>query len=166
MLGVVKRTGGSIPAESKTQGAFSSEEKFNIVLEASNQLWSWDITYLSTTVKGIFFYLYLIMDIFSRKIVGWEVYETESTDYASRIFHKAYLREGIAGNDLVLHSDNGSPMKGSTMLATLQRLGVIPSFSRPSVSDDNPYSEALFKTLKYHPAFPGNPFNNLDEART
>ena len=116
---------------------------------APNQVWSWDITYLPTTIKGIFFYLYLIMDVFSRKIVGWEVYEVESADYAAAVFRKAYLREGVAGDDLVLHSDNGSPMKGATMLATLQRLGVIPSFSRTSVSDDNPYSEALFKTLKY-----------------
>ena len=133
---------------------------------APNQLWSWDITYLATTVKGIFFYLYLIMDVFSRKIVGWEIYETESADQASKLFRKTYLREGIAGVDLVLHSDNGSPMKGATMLVTLQRLGVMPSFSRPSVSDDNPYSEALFKTLKYHPGFPDKPFDSLDEART
>jgi transposase InsO family protein len=133
---------------------------------APNQLWSWDITYLATTIKGVFFYLYLIMDVFSRKIVGWEVYETESADQASRLFHKTYLREGIAGDDLVLHSDNGSPMKGATMLATLQRLGVMPSFSRPSVSDDNPYSEALFKTLKYHPGFPDKPFDCLEEARS
>lgn len=131
-----------------------------------NQLWSWDITYLATTVKGIFFYLYLIMDVFSRKIVGWEVYETESTDQASKLFRKTYLREGIAGNDLVLHADNGSPMKGATMLATLERLGVMPSFSRPSVSDDNPYSEALFKTLKYHPDFLDKPLDSLEEARS
>ena len=80
---------------------------------APNQLWSWDITYLPTTIKGIFFYLYLIMDVFSRKIVGWEVYEVESADYAAAVFRKAYLREGVAGDDLVLHSDNGSPMKGA-----------------------------------------------------
>jgi len=105
------------------------------------------------------------MDVFSRKIIGWEVYKTESADQASNLFRKTYLREGIAGEDLALHSDNGSPMKGATMLATLQRLGVMPSFSRPSVSDDNPYSEALFKTLKYHPGFPDKPFDSLDEAR-
>ncbi len=132
---------------------------------APNQLWSWDITYLATTVKGMFFYLYLIMDVFSRKIVGWEVYESESADQAAKVFRKSHLREGIAGDTLVLHSDNGSPMKGATMLATLQRLGVMPSFSRPSVSDDNPYSEALFKTLKYHPGFPDKPFESLREAR-
>ena len=131
-----------------------------------NQLWSWDITYLMTTIKGVFFYLYLIMDVFSRKIVGWEVHEIESANHASRLFQKTYLREGVAGDDLVLHSDNGSPMKGSTMLATLQRLGVMPSFSRPSVSDDNPYSEALFKTLKYHPGFPDKPFDTIEEARS
>jgi putative transposase len=132
---------------------------------APNQLWSWDITYLATTVKGVFFYLYLIMDVYSRKIVGWEVFETESAAQAAEVIHKAYLREGIAGQLLVLHSDNGSPMKGATMLATLQRLGVMPSLSRPAVSNDNPYSEALFKTLKYHPGFPDKPFDTLGEAR-
>lgn len=132
---------------------------------AANQLWSWDITYLATTVKGIFFYLYLIMDVYSRKIVGWEVYDTESAEHAASVFHKAHLREGVGADSLVLHSDNGSPMKGATMLATLQRLGVMPSFSRPSVSNDNPYSESLFKTLKYHPGCPDKPFSSLREAR-
>ncbi|MEA3291361.1 MAG: IS3 family transposase, partial [Pseudomonadota bacterium] len=132
---------------------------------APNQLWSWDITYLATTVHGIFFYLYLIMDVFSRKIVGWEVFASESAEQAAQVFRKAYLHEEIAGNLLRLHSDNGSPMKGATMLSTLQWLGVMPSFSRPSVSDDNPYSEALFKTLKYHPCYPDKPFDNLQEAR-
>lgn len=130
-----------------------------------NQLWSWDITYMSTTVKGLYFYLYLIMDVFSRKIVGWEVYSEESADHAAKTLRKAYLREGVAGRPLVLHSDNGSPMKGATMLGTMQKLGVMPSFSRPSVSNDNPYSEALFKTLKYHPGLPEKPFDTLDEAR-
>lgn len=120
---------------------------------------------MGTTVKGLFFYLYLIMDIFSRKIVGWEVYAEESAEHAAKTFRKAYLREGIAGQPLILHSDNGSPMKGATMLGTLQKLGVMPSFSRPSVSDDNPYPEALFKTLKYHPGLPDKPFDTLDEAR-
>jgi putative transposase len=130
-----------------------------------NQLWSWDITYLATTVKGLFFYLYLIMDVYSRKIVGWEVFETESADLASVVFRKTHLREGLCAQSLVLHSDNGSPMKGATMLSTLQRLGVMASFSRPSVSDDNPYSEALFKTLKYHPGYPDKPFDSLQQAR-
>jgi putative transposase len=132
---------------------------------APNQLWSWDITYLATTVKGIFFYLYLIMDVYSRKIVGLEVFEAESAEHATTVVGRAYLREGIAGHPLVLHSDNGAPMKGATLLATLQKLGVVPSFSRPSVSNDNPYSEALFRTLKYVPSYPDKPFENVEQAR-
>jgi transposase InsO family protein len=131
-----------------------------------NQLWSWDITYLPTTVKGLFFYLYMIMDVYSRKIVGWEVFDTESADHASSLIRKTYLREGIAGAPLVLHSDNGSPMKGATMLVTLQKLGIMPSFSRPSVSNDNAYSEALFKTLKYNPGYPDKPFESIEQARS
>jgi len=127
--------------------------------------WSTLLTYLGTTVKGRYFYLYLIMDLFSRKIVGWEVFAEESAEHAETVFRKAYLREGVAGQLLRLHSDNGSPVKGATMLATLQRLGVVPSFSRPSVSNDNPYSEALFKTVKYHPSFPEKPFDTLEQAR-
>jgi transposase InsO family protein len=130
-----------------------------------NQVWSWDITYLTTTVKGMFFYLYLIMDVFSRKIVGWEVYASESAEQAAEVFRKAHLREGVNADALVLHSDNGAPMKGATMLATLQRLGVVPSFSRPCVSDDNPFSESLFNTLKGRPNFPDQPFADLQCAR-
>jgi len=133
--------------------------------EKANQVWSWDITYLSSAVKGSFYYLYLIEDIYSRKIVGWEIHETESAEYASQLINKACLKEQIAKENLILHSDNGSPMKGATMLATLQKLGIVPSFSRPSVSDDNPYSESLFRTLKYTPSYPSTPFATLDDAR-
>lgn len=136
------------------------------VATASNQVWSWDITYLASSVKGMFFYLYLFMDIYSRKIVGWEVYETESSEQAAQVLRKTRLAEAIApGQEVVLHSDNGSPMKGATMLATMQKLGVVPSFSRPSVSNDNAYSEALFKTLKYVPGYPARPFDTIDAAR-
>jgi putative transposase len=145
--------------------AASKKRPEPFVATEPNQLWSWDITYMGTTVKGLFFYLYLIMDVFSRKIVGWEVYAEESAEHASKTLRKAYLREGIAGRLLVLHSDNGSPMKGATMLGTMQNLGVMPSFSRPSVSNDNPYSESLFKTVKYHPGLPEKPFDTLEEAR-
>lgn len=130
-----------------------------------NQVWSWDITYLATAITGLFYRLYLVMDIYSRKIVGWEIHENETADYASLLIRKACLAEGIWERGLVLHSDNGSPMKGATMLATLQRLGVVPSFSRPSVSNDNPYSESLFGTMKYTPAYPSKPFESLDAAR-
>jgi transposase InsO family protein len=101
-----------------------------LVATGPNQVWTWDITYLKTTVSGVFFYLYLIMDIYSRKIVGWEVDATQSAELAASVFRKAHLREGVQADALVLHSDNGSPMKGATMLATLQRLGVVPSSRR------------------------------------
>ena len=130
-----------------------------------NELFSWDITYLPTQVKGIYFYLYLFMDIFSRKIVGWQIYDAESSDLASEVMRDICERENIAPNQVVLHSDNGSPMKGATMLATLQALGVMPSFSRPAVSNDNPYSESLFKTLKYRPAYPRQSFESIIAAR-
>lgn len=130
-----------------------------------NQIWSWDITYLPTSIKGLFYYLYMIMDIYSRKIVGWEIYDKQDDKLSSIVVRRACLSEGISGKELVLHSDNGSPMKGATMLATLQKLGVVPSFSRPSVSNDNAYSESLFKTLKYNPGYPSKPFKSLDEAR-
>jgi putative transposase len=160
----VLREAGQLARRGKAK-APTRQRPMPLQASAPNQLWSWDITYLATTIKGVFFYLYLIMDVYSRKIVGWEVFDTESAEQASSVFRKTHLREGIGADSLVLHSDNGSPMKGATMLSTLQRLGVMPSFSRPSVSDDNPFSEALFKTLKYHPGFPDKPFDSLQEAR-
>ena len=132
---------------------------------APNQVWSWDITYLAGAIRGIFYRLYMVEDIFSRKIVAWEVHEQESAEHASTLMTKACLRESIQPGELILHADNGGPMKGATMLATLQRLGVVPSFSRPSVSNDNPYSEALFHTLKYVPNYPDKPFESLEAAR-
>ncbi len=133
-----------------------------------NQVWSWDITYLKSPVRGHFYYLYLVEDIYSRMIVAWEIHETESAEYASEMITKACMKHSIAALDkpLVLHSDNGSPMRGGTMLSTLQRLGVVTSFSRPRVSDDNPYSEAIFRTLKYRPEYPRSAFADLESART
>jgi len=130
------------------------------------QVWSWDITYLRGPILGSFYYLYLVEDIFSRKIVGWAVHETESSEHSAGLIEETCAREGIPRDHLVLHADNGSPMKGATILATLQRLGVATSFSRPRVSDDNPYSESLFRTLKSRPAFPGRGFASLADART
>lgn len=136
------------------------------VATGPNELYSWDITYLKTLTRGSFFYLYLFMDIYSRKIVGWEVHEEESSESAADLLQKIHLKEGLSQQiKVVLHSDNGSPMKGATMLATMQKLGVVPSFSRPCVSNDNPFSEALFKTMKHVPAFPDQPFCSLEEAR-
>ncbi len=132
---------------------------------APNQVWSWDITYLASTVEGIFFYQYMVIDIYSRKAVACQVYDSESADRAAALIEDACLREGITPDTLTLHSDNGSPMRGSTMLEKLRELGVSASFSRPSVSDDNPFSESLFRTEKYRPNYPENPFDTLLIAR-
>lgn len=136
------------------------------IADQCNQVWTWDISYLPTQVRGLYFYLYMMVDIYSRKIVGWSIHEVESSGYAAKLIKQACLDEQVSQDQLVLHSDNGAPMKGATMLAMLEKLGVVPSFSRPSVSDDNPYSEALFKTLKYHPTFPmTDKFATISDAR-
>ena len=129
------------------------------------QVASWDITYLKTHVAGCFLYLYLVIDVWSRKIIGWEVHETECKELSSELVQRIAADADVDLAGWVLHADNGGPMKGSTMVATLQRLGVIASFSRPQVSDDNPFSEALFRTLKYRPGYPTGGFATLDEAR-
>ena len=132
-----------------------------------NQVYTWDITYLNAEIKGKYYYLYLILDIFSRKAVGYEVWEEESAENASQLIRRTLIREGIHGRKtpLVLHSDNGSPMKGATMLETLYQLGITPSRSRPRVSNDNPYSESMFRTLKYRPNYQPKGFRSLEEAR-
>ena len=129
-----------------------------------NQVWSWDITWLPTTVRGAYLHLYLIMDVWSRRIVGWHIAERESADIAAGLITQSCSNGNVDPRGLVLHSDNGMAMRGSTMMSTLQWLGVIPSFSRPHVSDDNAYSEALFRTLKYAPAYPRLPFADLASA--
>jgi putative transposase len=135
------------------------------VAKGPNEVWSWDITYLRGPVRGQFLYLYLVVDIWSRMIMAWEVAEEESSEIASRMISRACMEHGVDGNRLVIHSDNGGPMKGATLLATFQFLGIVPSFSRPRVSDDNPYSEALFRTVKYRPEYPSRAFGSLAEAQ-
>jgi transposase InsO family protein len=112
----------------------------------------------------MFYYLYLILDIWSRMIVGWAVHEREDNELAAQLIRETVRREHVDQDQLVLHSDNGVPMKGATMLATLQTLGVVPSFSRPSVSNDNPYSESTFSTMKTCPAYPAQPFQNVENV--
>lgn len=129
------------------------------------EVWSWDITWLPGPALGVFFYLYMIVDIFSRKIVGWEIHESESSASAAKLLERAIWAEGCIIKPVVLHSDNGSPMKGATMKVTMSRLGVTASFSRPRVSNDNPFSEALFRTCKYVPGYPADGFATLEEAR-
>jgi putative transposase len=126
--------------------------------DGPNQLWCWDITWLPTAVKGQYYYWYMMKDVYSRKLVANEVHERESMELAASLLTKGCLREGVAGRPLVLHSDNGSAMKGSMMLATMERLGVMPSFSRPRVSNDNAHAETVFRTAKYCPLWPQKPF--------
>ena len=135
------------------------------IATAANQVWSWDITYLLSAVRGRFFYLYLVEDVWSRRIVGFEVHADESMDLSSALMCATCAKEKVDPKGLVLHADNGGPMKGSTMLATLQHLGIVASFSRPSVSDDNPFIESLFRTLKYRPEYPHKPFDTIEAAR-
>ena len=130
------------------------------------QVWSWDITYLQTSVKGLFFYLYMVVDVWSRKIIAAQIFAEESMEHSSMLLAHACMINGVQPEELVLHSDNGGPMKGATMLVTLQKLGVVPSFSRPSVSNDNPYSESLFRTMKYRPEYPSKPFENIEQAQS
>jgi putative transposase len=132
-----------------------------------NQVWMWDITWLPGPAKGIYFYLYLILDLFSRKIIAWEIWTEESAVNASILVQRAVLSEGLAKSSqpLVLHSDNGSPMKGASLLETLYQLGITPSRSRPRVSNDNPYAESVFRTCKYRPNYPLAGFKDLTQAR-
>lgn len=160
----VLRTKGQMAHREPSRPATSKRPREHVAT-AQDQVWSWDITWLPGPIRGTFFYLYLIVDVWSRMIVGAAVHTRECSDLASQLFDQTCRQHGLDPNGLVLHSDNGSPMKGSTMLATLQELGVMASFSRPSVSDDNPFSESLFRTMKYRPQYPSRPFASLDEAQ-
>ena len=129
-----------------------------------NQVWVTDISWLRGPVKGLFYYLYFVMDLYSRKIVGFEVYETESSKHLADVVQKATLRERTT-TPQILHSDNGSPMKGSDLLELCYSLGIVNTYSRPRVSNDNAHIEAIFKTVKYCPTYPYGGFKNLDTAR-
>ncbi len=130
-----------------------------------NQCWTWDVTWLKSPVNGMYFYLYMMVDVFSRKITAWEVHETESGELASQLLRRGVMAEGCAATLRCLHADNGAIQKSSTLRATLEWLGVAPSYSRPRVSNDNPFSEALFRTAKYRPDFPPDGFASLEVAR-
>jgi len=138
------------------------------VADGPNQIWMWDITWLPGPVKGMYYYLYLILDLYSCKVIAWEIWLEESAENASQLVRRAVLAENIGKKEqpLVLHSDNGSPMKGATLLETLYFLGIKPSRSRPRVSNDNPYAESIFRTCKYCPNYPLKGFGSLEEARS
>jgi len=148
-------------SESKPRSIVRPEE---LVATGPCQVWSWDITYLPAKTRGTFYYLYLFVDVWSRRIMKAVVHDKECAEFAATLIAEACKEHRGDLDQLVLHSDNGGPMKGATMLATMQDLGVVPSFSRPSVSNDNPFSESLFRTLKYVPAYPRKPFESVEAA--
>jgi transposase InsO family protein len=163
----VLRAHGQTRHRGRTQAPQRSRAPTTHIATAPGQVWCWDMTYLPTQVKGLWFYLYLIQDLYSRKIVGWEIHEADDADHAVNLLKRTALAEGVHAmtDKPVLHGDNGSTLKATTVLAMLHWLGVKPSYSRPRVSDDNAFVESLFKTAKYRPEFPVRGFATLDDAR-
>jgi putative transposase len=135
-----------------------------LLATASNQVWSWDITKLLGPVKWTYFYLYVILDIFSRYVVGWMLADAESAKLAKRLIHETCRKEGIQAGQLTIHADRGSAMTAQPVVALMANLGITKTHSRPHVSDDNPYSESQFKTLKYRPGFPDR-FGSIQDGR-
>lgn len=139
-------------------------KKETLSAKGPNEIWSWDISYLKSTKKRKYYFLYLFLDIFSRKIIGWEIHDSECSIKSSDLAEKLINQENIIPGTLRIHSDNGTPMRSSPMINLLEELKVMQSFSRPRVSNDNAYSESLFKTVKYRPEYPGKGFKNKAEA--
>ena len=150
--------------ERRQQTQHPPRTKPQLVARQVNEVWSWDITWLPSDVKGRFFYLYVILDIYSRYVVGWTIESVESGELAATFIDQTCARQAIEKEQLSLHADRGAPMRGKSVATLLQDLGVIKSHSRPRTSDDNPYSEAQFKTLKYRPDYPGY-FATIEDAK-
>jgi putative transposase len=153
------------PRRARPRSRAECPKPTSVIIDAPNHVWCWDITRLKSPRRGAPFHLYLVMDAFSRRIMGWEVYERECMQYAARFIRRTCEANSLKPRGLLLHSDNGRPMKGLAMFTTLHRLGIVASFNRPYVHDDNPLPEALFRTLKGRPAFPQLPFQSLEAAR-
>ena len=150
--------------ERRAQLRHPNHAKPELVATAPNQLWSWDITKLLGPTKGTFYYLYVIIDVFSRYITGWLLADRESDVLANQLVHETCIKQEILPDQLTLHADRGSSMKSKLLAMLLDDLGVTKTHSRPRVSNDNPYSESQFKTMKYRPDFP-NFFGSLEDAR-
>jgi len=162
----VLKAAGQLNKRGRQRSRQKASKPTSYTATAPNQVFTWDITYLPSRVRGQHYYLYAIEDIYSRKIVGYEVYERECGEMASQLLQRTLMREQCFNRSLVLHSDNGAPMKSLTFKAKMEELGITPSYSRPRVSDDNPYVESLFRTLKYVPSWPSKGFDSLEESRT
>lgn len=162
------REAGQTTHRGRAKAPAASRPPSTHIATAPRQVWCWDMTYLPATVAGRWFHLYLILDLYSRKIVGWEVHDTDASEHAAHLVRRTALAEGIAAlaDKPVLHGDNGATLKATTVLAMLHWLGIKPSYSRPRVSDDNAYAEALFRTAKYRPEFPARGFEDLEAARS
>ncbi|EAN8329406.1 IS3 family transposase [Salmonella enterica] len=161
----VLRASGLLAHRSRTRPKKTRKRPDEKRATGPNQVWSWDITYLPSKIKGKHFYLYMILDIYSRKIVGAEVYEKEKSEYAAALLQRTVWSEKCSGKNIVLHSDNGTPMRGYTMVAKMQDLGILSSYSRPRISNDNPYSESLFRVLKCCPKWPLSGFDGIVKSR-
>ncbi len=163
----VLRDVGQLKPRGRAKAPRSQRPPTTHIATAPNQVWCWDITYLPRTVKGCYDFLYLILDLYSRKIVGWSVHEEDQADHAAELLRRTTLAEGVPERQqrrLVLHGDNGAPLKATSVLAMLQWLQIEPSYSRPRVSDDNAYAEAAFRTAKYRPEFPARGFDSPEAA--
>ena len=161
----ILREAGQVQHRGRAAKAVRMAKPTSFTATAPNQVWSWDVTWLPSRTQGQYYKLYLIEDIFSRYPVGWEVHEEETGELAAELLQRSVLSQRCAMQLLVLHSDNGAPMKSYTLKAKMEALGIAPSFSRPRVSNDNPYSASLFRTLKYCLAWPRQGFASLEEAR-
>jgi putative transposase len=163
----VLRAHGQMNRRGRARSPRRSRPPTTHIATRPGDVWCWDVTFLPANVQGRWFYLYLILDLYSRKIVGFEVHDTDSADHAVHLARRTALAEAVHAMPVkpVLHGDNGATLKATTVLAMLHWLGIEPSYSRPRVSDDNPYAEALFRTAKYRPEFPVRGFAELDAAR-
>jgi transposase InsO family protein len=163
----VLRAHGQMNRRGRAQPPRTSRPPTTHIATAPAEVWCWDVTFLPAQIQGRWFYLYLILDLYSRKIVGFEVHDTDSADHAAHLARRTALAEGVHATPVrpVLHGDNGATLKATTVLAMLHWLGIKPSYSRPRVSDDNPFVEALFRTVKYRPEFPLKGFADLQAAR-
>lgn len=148
----VLRERGLVNFRGNTRSRTNTSRPPERVATGPNQVWAWDITYIKTSIAGMYHYLYTVIDVWSKKIVGWHISEVESYIVSEKLFKNLMLKYNLT--NVYLHSDNGNPMKAGTMLATLYKLGIVPSFSRPRVSNDNAFIESFFKTLKYMKAYP------------
>ena len=163
----VLRAHGQMNRRGRAQPPRTSRPPTTHIAIRPGDVWCWDVTFLPAQIQGRWFYFYLILDLYSRKIVGFEVHDTDSAEHAAHLARRTALAEGVHAKPVrpVLHGDNGATLKATTVLAMLHWLGIEPSYSRPRVSDDNAFAEALFRTAKYRPEFPLKGFADLDTAR-